>query len=251
MKLLSIGNSFSVDAHHYLHDLAKSGGVNIECYNLYIGGCYLKRHWENYMNKSEDYELFINGIKERMISINEALEMEKWDIITLQQASGSSTKWETYEPYLGNLYAVIEVLCPDATVYIHKTWAYEELKYRDLFTGNLTENQALMYEQLSDCYERAAENIGVEIIPAGTVIQYLRDNTEEFKPKPDGLFLTCDGFHLSIIYGRYAAALTWYSKLTGRRPHTAKLVPEFGEDRGDEKILGVIKDSVEKVLKVM
>ena len=56
MKLLSIGNSFSMDAHHYLHDLAKSGGVNIECYNLYIGGCELERHWNNYMNKSNYYD---------------------------------------------------------------------------------------------------------------------------------------------------------------------------------------------------
>ncbi len=248
MKILSIGNSFSMNAHHYLHDIAKSGGVDFQCYNLYIGGCSLKTHWENYMNKSEDYELWINAQKERIISLNEALEMEKWDIITLQQASGSSPKWETYEPYLGNLYAVIEVLCPEATVYIHKTWAYEEIQYRELFTGNLTDDQANMYKKLSECYEKAAELIGADIIPAGSVIQYLRDNTSEFDAKSGGMFLTRDGFHLSNLYGRYAAGLTWYSKLTGKSPKTAKYIPWCEGEKGDEKILEVIKNAVSAVL---
>ena len=133
MKILSIGNSFSMDAHHYLHDLAKSAGVNVECYNLYIGGCYLKLHWENFMTKARDYELWINGKYDHMISLNEALEMEEWDIITLQQASGSSPKWETYEPYLSNLYQVVTAICPNSEIFIHKTWAYEKLDYRKIF----------------------------------------------------------------------------------------------------------------------
>lgn len=248
MKILSIGNSFSMDAHHYLHDLAKSAGVNFECYNLYIGGCELKRHWENYMNKSCDYELWINGKNDRMISLNEALEMEEWDVITLQQASGSSPKWETYEPYLSNLYTVIAALCPNSSVYIHKTWAYEKLEYRNIFSGNLTENQEKMYNDLSECYQKAADLIGVDIIPVGNVIQYLRENTEEFKDSEDSLFLTRDGYHLSFVYGRYAAALTWFSKLAGKSAKTVKYIPEHNGEKGDEKILDVIKEAVFKVL---
>ena len=248
MKILSIGNSFSQDAHHYLHDLAKTGGVNIECYNLYIGGCYLKLHWENFMTKARDYELWINGKNDRMISLNEALEMEEWDIITLQQASGSSTKWETYEPYLSNLYQVVTALCPNSEIFIHKTWAYEELKYREIFKGNLTEDQGLMYSQLTECYERAADILKVDMIPVGTVIQYLRENTEEFKPSLEGTFLTRDGYHLSLVYGRYAAALTWYCKLTGRSPKTVKFIPEFEGNKGEERYLQIIKDAVTKIL---
>ena len=43
MKLLSIGNSFSQDAHNKLHALAKANGVTLETVNLYIGGCSLER----------------------------------------------------------------------------------------------------------------------------------------------------------------------------------------------------------------
>ena len=45
MKLLSIGNSFSVDAHRWLHDIAAAHGEEIYNVNLYIAGCSLKRHW--------------------------------------------------------------------------------------------------------------------------------------------------------------------------------------------------------------
>lgn len=37
MKILSIGNSFSQDAHKWLHKLAKVNGVEFEIANLYIG----------------------------------------------------------------------------------------------------------------------------------------------------------------------------------------------------------------------
>ena len=49
MKILSIGNSFSQDAHRYIHDIAKGEGVNIKCVNLYIGGCSLQTHYVNMM----------------------------------------------------------------------------------------------------------------------------------------------------------------------------------------------------------
>ena len=35
MKILSIGNSFSQDAQKYLHYLAKSEGVDIQCQKFY------------------------------------------------------------------------------------------------------------------------------------------------------------------------------------------------------------------------
>ena len=47
IHVLSIGNSFSQDAHRYLHDFARSEGVDIETVNLFIGGCSLERHYRN------------------------------------------------------------------------------------------------------------------------------------------------------------------------------------------------------------
>ena len=47
IHVLSIGNSFSQDAHRYLHDVARNEGVVLETANLYVGGCPLERHFRN------------------------------------------------------------------------------------------------------------------------------------------------------------------------------------------------------------
>ena len=85
MNVLSIGNSFSEDAHRWLHSLAKLHGVDIQTANLYIGGCSLETHWKNFCENNAFYDYQINGneAKEK-ISINDALLREKWDIVTLQ-----------------------------------------------------------------------------------------------------------------------------------------------------------------------
>ena len=49
------------------------------------------------------------------------------------------------------------------------------------------------------CKKKAAESSKFQIIPSGDVIQYLRDNTNEFDCKNGGLSLCRDGFHLSYI----------------------------------------------------
>lgn len=61
MKILSIGNSFSQDAHKWLHEIASNHGMELETANLYIGGCSLQTHWENLVNDNAHYELEWNG----------------------------------------------------------------------------------------------------------------------------------------------------------------------------------------------
>ena len=52
IKLLAIGNSFSVDALQYFYQIASSLGIErIEIGNLYIGSCSLERHLKNITNE--------------------------------------------------------------------------------------------------------------------------------------------------------------------------------------------------------
>ena len=57
MNILSIGNSFSQDAQRYLHQIAKADGVNIQAFNLYIGGCPLSIHYRNMLSEQPAYTL--------------------------------------------------------------------------------------------------------------------------------------------------------------------------------------------------
>ena len=104
MKILSIGNSFSVDAHAYLHQLALQRAENIETVNLAIGGCSLERHWENVVNNNDNYGHSINGEiwSEKDVTLESVISSEQFDIVTLQQVSHFSGMYETYQPYLNN-----------------------------------------------------------------------------------------------------------------------------------------------------
>lgn len=244
MKILSIGNSFSQDAHRWLYDVCKSAGIEIYNANLYYGGCSLYSHWNFYINDSEEYDYEIKAVPVRKIGLREALAAEKWDVITYQQASHESGNYDRYQPFLCDLHNAVKEVCPDAKFYIHKTWAYEIDATHPSFI-NYNNDQQHMYKCLSDAYAKAAESIDVEIIPSGDVIQYLRDNTKEFDYKNGGLSLNIDGFHLSHGYGRYAAAITWYCKLFDGNANDVLFVPELCDN---ENIVSVIKSAVNKVL---
>jgi hypothetical protein len=242
MKLLSIGNSFSTDSHKFLHSLAEQNDVNLECYNLFIGGCSLETHWQNLVENNEFYDLEINGSEAtRKISINEALLMEKWDVITVQQASAFSGMFETYEPYLTDLVAVVREKAPTAKIYFHETWSYEIGSLHEGFL-NYNSNQKEMYSHIKEASKKASDLINADIIPTGDVVQFVRENIPEFDFKNGGISLCRDSFHLSENYGRFLAGAVWLKKLTGK---TLKEQPFSNFDF--EKVKKLINTVNEKV----
>lgn len=209
IQVLSIGNSFSQDAHRYLHDVARSEGVKLETVNLYIGGCSLERHFRNMKGDAKVYSLEMNGHADGgfMVSIKEALLARCWDYITLQQVSGGSCREESFQPYLNELAAYVREYCPKAKILIHQTWGYE--------TGsNMIHNLNRGYETFEDmftdtkrCYAKAAEDIQADgIIPSGQAFSYALKHVEKIHR---------DAFHAKLGLGRFILALVWYKALTG------------------------------------
>ncbi len=62
MKILSIGNSFSQDAHRYLYEIAKKDGVDVKPVNLYIGGCSLRTHYINMLENKKHIPFGLTGL---------------------------------------------------------------------------------------------------------------------------------------------------------------------------------------------
>lgn len=215
MKVLSIGNSFSQDAHNKLYALAKANGVELETVNLYIGGCSLERHWANIENNAADYDLEINGGPcVSKISIKEALLLEDWDVITLQQASTYSQNFETYTPYAENIAKYVREKCPKVKLWFHQTWAYESDYFANGERANKT-SQKSMYQNILTASQKASEVIDAPLIRSNVAIQAVRENVNEFDYANGGLSLNRDGYHLSYDYGRFIAAYTWLYELTG------------------------------------
>ena len=246
-KILSIGNSFSQDSDKWLSQIAKSCGEDIYVANLYIPSCSLERHWNNFVSQAQDYDLEINGEYIRKISVNEALQLEKWDVITLQQASPQCGDYSTYQPYLTDLYEQLKKTRPDAKIYIHQTWSYEidcSLEAYD----NYSRSQSVMDQRSIEAYRQASKDIGVPLIPCGDVVRYLRQNVPEFDYANGGMSIYRDGFNLSYDYGRYAAVVTCYTFLTGKDPREVTFVPVVEEQAAKTELLKKINQAVYTVL---
>ncbi len=233
LRLLSIGNSFSVDAQEHLYGIAKDMGFdNVVLGNLYVGGCSLQGHYNYFVNERNPYTYYKNTTGEwtekAETSMLEGIVDEDWDYITLQQASPSSGQSETYEPYLTKLvnYIKLNKTNPKAEIVWHMTWAYAADSTYEHF-ANYDYDQIKMYEAIVNAVEENAVNHPDVsfVIPSGTAIQNARNTSL-------GDTLCRDGFHLELGYGRYLAGLTWIHKITGQPIDDVTYIPDgaFNED---------------------
>lgn len=241
-KILCIGNSYSVGATKYLHQIAKNYGYDIDAVNLYIGGCSLERHWNNVVNQTPDYRLFVNGswIGLHNVKIGDYINAQKWDYITFQQASYLSYKWDSYEPYLSNLAKYAREYNPDAKFLIHQTQVCSNTRCVQSFgiSGN-----AEMYEKLVSAYNNAAKNIdAVGILPTGEASWIASAKYNVF----DNLLYSDPGSHLSQRYGEYMAALAWFGTLTGVDVSEDKFEIENADERFSKLMRLAAQEAVEK-----
>ncbi|MBQ8682912.1 MAG: DUF4886 domain-containing protein [Clostridia bacterium] len=245
MKLLSIGNSFSQDAQYWLHRMAVLSGAELETVNLVIGGCSLETHCAHIHDGEAAYCLECNGVSTgRMVTLEEGLLLDAFDVITLQQASHFSGRPQTYLPYLPELAAFCRKKQPDAVLYFHQTWAYNSDTIHGAF-GVYNHDQQEMFRRIQDCSALASGLIGAPLLPVGEVIQTLRETVPEFAYENGGRSLCVeDGFHLSTDYGRFSAAAVWFRVLTGRLPVTVGY--EGLEPALLEKIIAVVDQVVGK-----
>ncbi len=227
LKILAIGNSFSMDAmRNYLYDVLKSADYDqVILGNLHIGGCSLDMHWNNITSNSSVYQFQKNDddgkwVHNEQYCAIDALREENWDIITVQQVSGSAGMPDTY----GNLQNIVNWVeenktNPEAKILWHMTWAYQQDSTHESFP-NYNNDQMTMYNAIVNTVQNNVLNVeGIDgIIPAGTAIQNLRQTSI-------GDTLTADGYHLNDLHGDYTASLTWYAAITGESLDLVDFVP--------------------------
>ena len=234
MKILCIGNSFSQDATRYLREVS---GDTLFVRNLYIGGCSLETHMINIKENNAYYDYQLDGEKLREISINEALTLEEWDYITIQQVSHfSGIEW-TYEPFISYVLDYIKSACPNAKIAFHRTWSYDPASNHGGFPY-YNRDTKLMYEKIVEASSKIAKKYNLPIIDNGTSIQRARE-LDFFNVEKGGVSINRDGFHLSLDYGRYLAALTMYEFFTGKSKKTVTFAPEGTDPQIIEALKGI------------
>lgn len=240
VKVLMIGNSFSICVLNHLPLLAEDRGVKLNIGSLYIGGCTLERHWANVTNTAADfrpyaYDLYVRGkrvVFQSHRNVCEVLAGTKWDIVTIQQGSHESWRKESYHPYGDNLIAKIRELAPQAKIVVQETWSYTPWDKR-LAKWGIDQNG--MYAKLHAAYGDFAKQYGLQVIPFGTAVQAWRrqlpvkygenslggdvvgggyeDPKDHFKRNAENKWVpNCDVFHLGRR-GEYFQALVWAKAL--------------------------------------
>ena len=279
LRILAIGNSFSISVDKELAKIVKSDPASeMRLRHAYIGGCSLQRHWEEHLKSEKDsaYKPY-----SKKYSLRDLLTEDKWDIVTIQQSSPLSWKKETYEPYAGNLIKLVRELAPSAEILIQQTWSYNAAsaqfrstwKYAWKYNGQQV-TQDLMYECLTDSYTSTAKQYKLRIIPTGYAIRQYRkamgDKLVSMAPanyqdlvKPAvpttndvvGCFfwrhdekkgqetLRLDTKHLNER-GHYFQSLVWYAALFGKDPEKITYRPDFVSGEEAELFKKCAKEAV-------
>ena len=226
IRVLAIGNSFSEDAlEGELYNLFKARNRQVVIGNLYIGGANFSMHLNNAVNNAPAYsyrKININGERTttERITLQQAIQDESWDFISMQQVSQESGILQTFVPNLAMLYEYVNgVNSYRSTRYLlHQTWAYSPSSNHPGFTV-YNRDQVVMYNAICETYKAAAKLAPISrVIPSGTAIQNARNTIL-------GDDLTRDGFHLSMDVGRFIAACTWFEGLTRTNVKINQYIP--------------------------
>ena len=199
VKILCLGNSFTLDAWAYVPYILRNIApqVRLKVGVLYDGGSTLQNHYEYHFKDTLDYAYYYkyNVIGKwrnvRNFSLQRALNDEEWDIIMLQQGSAESRDYTFYQPYLDSI-----LICLNDTLNrpFKKAWfsipAYGE-NYGWL--NGSTSNE--MFYDIMSCTDSVMTNVGMDyLFPCGTAVQNARttvlDRLGRYK------HLTYDGMHM-------------------------------------------------------
>ena len=239
-KVLMIGNSFSICNLRQMPQVAASMGLGLDLASLYIGGCSLERHWSNVIaatNASFRPYRFDRTTEGRKVvvkgkaNIPDALVLDKWDIVTIQQASHFSWRPETYHPFGDRLVAKIRELAPQAKIVVQETWSYPPWDRRLRKFGF---DQAEMYSRLNGAYAAFAAKHGLDVIPVGTAA--------EFVPNRDALFTKPD-FHFNRE-GEYLQGLAFTARLFGVDVRRCPYRPSWMEASRAEEIKAAVMNAI-------
>lgn len=290
LKVLMIGNSFSICVLHYAPDVAKRLDCNLDLASLYIGGCPLERHsaniaagaykdftpylatWNFASATNQDSVAFADALKRVQAddgsvkyfgNIPAALAAEKWDIVTIQQASHDSWRGDTFHPWADVVIDEVRKLAPQAEIVIQETWSYcnGDPRICDQAAGGAGTwgfDQAGMSDRATANYRALAAKYGFRIIPTGTAVRLFRERRqakevaddvvgamrlEDGKLCGDSIHLNRDGEYLQAcvwiasLFGADVTALDWAPADDMRHPGDAPLIRQCAADAAAQQKL--------------
>ena len=240
LKVLMIGNSFSQQMVKAMPPIAQDLGLELDICSLYIGGCPLERHWKNVCApETKPYSVTRNKfgvvVPKANGNIQDMLAADKWDVVTIQQASHLSWKADSYQPFADNLVATIRKFAPQAEIVVHETWSYCDTEKTG--SGRMSKwglDSDKMYSALHAAYAELAKKYGFRVIPTGTAAQRFPGRERLFRDT----HFSANGNHLQ--------ALVWTAKLFGVDVTHCRFVPDGMDPALAAEMRRVAQETVSK-----
>ena len=257
IKVLFIGNSYSVNSSHYMYDfLVEAGFDKVEVAVLYYSGCTLEMHCNFFRMDEPAYRLYYNGKGNWTITpdysepanyrMDQVLGMTKWDHIIFNTGVRCADMYSTIDPSLEILENHVRQYQPDAHFGWMGSWASQrEIETpREVLMERYQGDQMKMYEAIRDTARTLMVN-HPEIeyfIPQMTVIQNMR--TSKFGDS--GTWICRDGGHLSYDYGYYISGLSAAKSVADVDIEASTFVPEEYKDKfTDPALVAGLKAAVQ------
>lgn len=238
LKVLTIGNSHTVDANHMLYEVFKAENPDQEVviYHLYKGSCKLFEHADLMTNNKPEYTLYkaVDGGWQQVKNYTAmyALMDQVWDVVIFQEMNRISGVADSYQAdYIDTILAYIDQYAQgDPKIGWHLLWT-NPFDYKWVFQPGMPDPggesaieswknyHQLYYQADTDLmYNAMVEQTNKYIltneafdlvIPSGTAMLYAR--------KVCGMVdseLHRDYTHLSD-FSRLMVAYLWYAELMG------------------------------------
>ncbi len=278
LRVLMVGNSFSISCLTYLPQVAAECGKKLDLGSLYIGGCSLEQHVGNLL---KERAAGMKGVKGaylydrvspdgkrktlRNMRLTDALKEAKWDVVTIQQASHLSWDGDSYHPWGDELVNAIREYAPTARILVQETWSYTPFDKR-LKEWEMTPDE--MYDRLKAAYADFARGYEFDVVRMGDAVQEWRkrlpveyeDNSfggdvvggrnqkpeNQFKRNADLTWsVNSDPFHLNAK-GEYLQALVWAATLFKTDLSKVEVRPAGVTDKEDRLLRLVAREVTSK-----
>ena len=228
IDIIMIGSSSCYYYVEELYALAAAAGVKMRVCNVYYSGCTLQMHYNWWINDQSMYQFYVtdgNGRKQyNNVSLEYCLAQGDWDIISLQQASGTIRKYggakhfnET-APYSDVLVPYLRQEFPNAELLWHQGWSYQIGYNRDGYQVTSLEQQDRDAQCVKDYVLLACERYNVRRVNTAEAWQIVRhggyDNLCARLIINNG---EGDYYHDGDIGGgQYLNACVWFEVITGQ-----------------------------------
>ena len=225
LNILLIGHSFCYYFTNELYGMLTAAGIKARVCNLYYSGCLLEKHHEWWLSDAANYQDFVtvdeNGRTStgEGISLRQILDDYNWDVISLQPGIDfynrtAAQMLEDTHTARAELLNFLKCSFPQAGMYWHQFWAFQQGFTRDDYTVTEPRDQEIYYNEVLYFAKQTCEEFDLERVNTGYAWQIVRDGGyDDLCNRLTGNDRYHDG---DIGGGQYLNACVWFETLTGQ-----------------------------------